>query len=105
MIEVSTWAWWGTHRGGKMPRKEGTPEEEKEEDKAMSRKFHSAVLSGNLRQDIYWATDREGGGCLLKEDLCTKPGRPVAEVLRGNHPDTEVPPCGKYHACSLQRVQ
>ena len=38
------------------------------------------------------ATSREGGGCLLPEDKCTKTGRPVADVLRENHPDMRVPP-------------
>ena len=38
----------------------------KEEDDAMARSFHETVLSGNLRQAIRQATDREGGGCLLQ---------------------------------------
>ena len=47
-----------------------------------------------------WATDREGGRCLLPEDLCTKTGRPVAEVLREKYPDMRVPPRGKPHVKS-----
>ena len=54
----------------------------KEEDNALARSFHETVLSGKLRQAVRWATYREGGGCLLPDDLCTKTGRPVAEVLR-----------------------
>ena len=58
----------------------------------MAQSFQETVLSGNLRQAIRWATDREGGGCLLQEDKCTKTGGLVAEVLREKHPDMRVPP-------------
>ena len=64
----------------------------KEEDKAVARRFHKTVLSGKLWQAFRRATDREGGGCLLLDDQCTKTGQPVAEVLREKHPDTSVPP-------------
>ena len=63
-----------------------------EEDNTVARSFHETVLSGKLRQAVCWATDREGGGCLLPEDKCTKTGRPVAEALRDKHPDMRVPP-------------
>ena len=53
-----------------------------EEDDALARSYHDTVLSGKIRQAIRWATDREGGGCLLPDDQFTKTGRPVAEVLR-----------------------
>ena len=53
-----------------------------EEDDAVARTYHGTVFSGKLRQDFRRATDREGGGCLLQDDQCTKTGRPVAEVLR-----------------------
>ena len=57
----------------------------------MARSFHETVLSGKLRQADRRATDREGGGCILPEDTCTKTGRPVAEVLQEKHPDMRVP--------------
>ena len=63
-----------------------------EEDDAVARGFHETVISGKLRQAVCQATDREGGGCLLPDDQCTKTGRPVAEVLREKHPDMRVPP-------------
>ena len=53
----------------------------KEEDNAMARSFHETVLLGKLCQAVRQATDREGRGCLLPDDQCTKTGRPVAEVL------------------------
>ena len=63
-----------------------------EEDGAVARSFHETVLSGKLRQSVRRPTDREGGGCLLPEDQCTKTGRPVADVLQEKHPDMHVPP-------------
>ena len=45
-----------------------------EEEKSLSHKFHSALLSGKLIQAVCWETDMEGGGCLLPGDLCTKTG-------------------------------
>ena len=58
----------------------------------MERSFHSTLLSGKLQQAFHRATDREGGGCLLPGDVCTKTGRPVADVLREKHPSMRVPP-------------
>ena len=62
------------------------------EDDAVGRSFHETVLSGKLRKDVRRATDREGGGCLLPEDQCTKTGRTVAEVLREKQPYMRAPP-------------
>ena len=53
----------------------------KEEDKAVDRSYHDTVLSGKLRHAVRRVTDREGGGCLLPDNQCTKTGRTVAEVL------------------------
>ena len=64
----------------------------KEEDDAIERSYHDTVLSGKLQQAVRLETDREGGGCLLPDDKCTKTGRPVAEVLWEKHPDMRVPP-------------
>ena len=54
----------------------------KGEDDAVALGFHETVLLGKLRQAVRRATDREGGGCILPDDQCTKTGRTVAEVLR-----------------------
>ena len=64
---------------------------EEEEDCLVCR-FHSNFLSGNMRQAVQRATGREGGSCLLLRDVCTKTGRPVADVLQEKHPDMRVPP-------------
>ena len=48
-----------------------------EEDDAVARSCHDTVLSGKILQAVRRATGREGGGCLLPDDQCTKTGRPV----------------------------
>jgi hypothetical protein len=50
------------------------------------RKFNSTVLSGRLRQAVRGFTNRDGGGVLQPDDLCTKAGRPILSVLRAKHP-------------------
>ena len=65
---------------------------EEEEDEAAARSYHDIVFSGNPRQSARRSTNREGGGCLLPNNQCTKTGRPVAEVLWEKHPDMHVPP-------------
>ena len=56
-----------------------------------------------LRQAVCWATDREGGGCLLPDDQYTKTGQPVEDVLRDKHPDMRVPPA-ENPACATFEV-
>ena len=58
-----------------------------EEDKSVTRSYHDTVLTGNLRQAVCQATERERGRCLLPDNQCTKTGRPVAEVLQEKHLD------------------
>ena len=65
-----------------------------EEDEAVARSYHDTFLSGKLRQAVRPATDREGGGCLLSDDQCTKTGQPVAEVFQEKHLDMHVSPMG-----------
>ena len=62
------------------------------EDEEVARSYHDTVLSGKLWQAVHRANDREGVGCLLLDDQCTKTGRPVAEVLREKHLDMCVSP-------------
>ena len=58
----------------------------------MPRSYHDTVLSGKLRQVFRRATEREGGGCLLPNDQCTKTGQLVAEVLWEKQPYMRFPP-------------
>ena len=46
----------------------------KEGDDAMAQSYHNTVFSGKLRQAVRRATNREGLGCLLSDDQCTKSG-------------------------------
>ena len=45
-----------------------------EEDDAVAQSFHKTVLLGKLFQAVRRETDREGGGCLLLGEKCTKNG-------------------------------
>ena len=63
-----------------------------EEDEAVAQIFLKTVLSGKLRQAVCRATYREGGGCLLPDDQCTKTGRQVADILWEKHPGMCIPP-------------
>ena len=63
-----------------------------EEDDVLSQIYHYMSLSGKLRKAIRQSINREGGGCILLDDQCTKTGQPVAKVLWEKHPDMRVPP-------------
>ena len=54
--------------------------------------FHRILLSGKLQQAVHWASNREGWGCLLLGDICTKTTQQVADALWENQPDIQVPP-------------
>ena len=71
----------------------------------MARSFHETVLSGKLCQAVRQETDREGGGCLLQGDKCTKTGRPVADVLWEKHPDMRVPPVEKPACAAFEEYE
>ena len=45
-----------------------------EEYETIARSYHDPVLSDKLQQAVRWSTNREGGGCLLPDDNCTKTG-------------------------------
>ena len=58
-------------------------------------------MSGKIWQAVCWATNREGGGCFLLDNQCTKTGRLVEEVLRKKHLymrilPVENPTCGSF---------
>ena len=55
------------------------------------RAYNGKVLAGKLRSAVRGATDRGGGGVLFPDDVDTKTGRPVMEVLEGKHPHLRVP--------------
>ena len=63
-----------------------------EEYESIARSYHDTALSGKLRQAIHQATNRDGVGCLLQDDQCTKTGQLVAEVLWEKHLDRRFPP-------------
>ena len=64
-------------------------------EEAISKTFTSLFLKGKIRAVVRFVTLRGVGGVLLPNDIDAKSGRPVVDVLRGNHlapivPDIEV---------------
>ena len=55
------------------------------------RNYNSTVLDGKLRQAVRNITSRDGGGVLSPDDICTKAGKPVLEVLKSKHPELRTP--------------
>ena len=49
------------------------------------------MLSGRLHSAVRNATQRNGGNTLQPDDLCSKAGRPVFEVLEDKHPPLRDP--------------
>jgi hypothetical protein len=56
------------------------------DDGAQARAFNARVLSGRLRSAVRTLTGRSGGGVRQPDDLCSKAGRPVWQVLADKHP-------------------
>ncbi|KAI2490418.1 hypothetical protein MHU86_24150 [Fragilaria crotonensis] len=56
------------------------------DDEARARSFNARVLSGRLRSAVRTLTDRSGRGVRQPDDLCSKAGRPVWQVLQEKHP-------------------
>ena len=56
------------------------------DDEAQARSFNARVLSGRLRSAVRTLTNRSGGGVRQPDDLCSKSGRPVWQVLQMKHP-------------------
>ncbi|KAI2493422.1 hypothetical protein MHU86_21121 [Fragilaria crotonensis] len=56
------------------------------DEEARARSFNARVLSGRLRSAVRTLTDRSGGGVRQPDDLCSKAGRPVWQVLQEKHP-------------------
>ena len=64
----------------------GSPSRKQDEDAAF-RAFNTRVLNGQIRSTVCLLTAREGGGGVYDvEDLDSKTGRPVGDVLRSKHP-------------------
>ena len=61
----------------------GRPDEDLE---SVARAFNSQVLDGKLKSAVRNLTIGERGGVLGPEDLCTKTGQPVIDVLQSKHP-------------------
>jgi hypothetical protein len=71
--------------------REGRQHCREDTEESRSRRYNSTVMAGKLRAAVRGATNRDGGGVLFPDDVCTKTGLPVLEVLKGQHPDTRTP--------------
>jgi hypothetical protein len=58
---------------------------------SVGRRFNLMVHSGKLRAAIRAVADRDPGGLTAPDDVCTKTGRWVLDVLREKHPDDHIP--------------
>ena len=58
---------------------------------SVGRRFNSMVHSGKLRAAVRAVTDRDPGGLYAPDDICTKTGRRVLDVLREKHLDACIP--------------
>ena len=61
----------------------------------MARAFDAQVLLGHLRQAVRRLTSWDRGRVYGPDDLCTKTGRPVLEVLHSKHPNLKDPAIGE----------
>jgi hypothetical protein len=59
--------------------------------------FHQKVLKSDLRGAMRYLTEREKGGVLLPDDVCSKIGLRVAGVLDSKHPTTREPDPDAFH--------
>ena len=58
---------------------------------SLARRYDAMVLGGKVRAAVRMVTDRGTGGPYRPNDLDSKSGRPVIDVLRDKHPDCVVP--------------
>jgi hypothetical protein len=58
---------------------------------SVGRRFNSMVHSGKLRAAVRAVTDRNPGGLYAPDNIFTKTGRRVLDVLREKHPDACIP--------------
>jgi len=58
---------------------------------SLARRYDAMVLGGKVRAAVWMVTDRGTGGPYRPNDLDSKSGQPVINVLRDNHPDCVVP--------------
>ena len=63
----------------------------KRDNEARAKIFDSILKSGRLRQAVRNLTNREGGGVVQPDDLCSKARIPVLEVLKDKHPGMRQP--------------
>jgi hypothetical protein len=69
------------------PSRDSTPRDDESE----ARAFNARVLSGKIRSAVRTLTNRGSGGVKLPDDICTKTGRPIIDVINEKHPPLRDP--------------
>jgi hypothetical protein len=58
---------------------------------SVGQRFNLMVHSGKLRAGVRAVTDHDPGGLCAPDDVCTKTGCRVLDVLRKKHPGASIP--------------
>ncbi len=58
---------------------------------SVGRRFNSMVHSGKLRAAVRAMTDHDPGGLYAPDNVCTKTGCRVLDILHEKHPDARIP--------------
>ena len=86
-------------------RRGGGNGKQSDDDETLARKYNSMVTEGRLGPAVKMLTNRNGGGVLGPEDLCTKVHRPVIDVLREKHPDLRIPKLDEEEWASFEAYE
>jgi hypothetical protein len=65
---------------------------------SLARRYDTMVLGGKVRAAVRVVTDRGTGGPYRPNNLDSKSGRPVIDVLQDKQPDCVVPLEGDFNA-------
>ena len=63
-----------------------------------ARRYDALMREGKIRSAVRMLTERDGGSLYGPDDLDTKTGEPVWDVLQAKHPDGVVPPARNFDA-------
>ena len=81
-----------------MPRRGGPDTTDEDLLDSKARRFDALVRGGKMRSAVRMLTERDGGNLYGPDDLDTKTGRPVWDVLQDKHPEGVVPAAEDFDA-------
>ena len=65
---------------------------------AEGRRYNNMVLEGRISEAVNTVVDTDRGRLYQPEDVCSKTGRMVIDILREKHPEVTVPPDEHFDA-------